>query len=884
MPRIRSARTGIAVPGRGAFMQMLTGTVGSVTIPVVTIANPTVNGTTGDVLESAYTVTSSNGVSSVELSGTDASRFQLIAGKIRLLDSSTAGTWQCTIRAADEDGVLSNPATFTVVVAAGTALPVLVMTATEFDPFTIQMTFTNNAAYTSYQAAINSDYNLPKELDATKRIGVKDDGVAYDVQVRGRTTSGQFGPWSAVSNVKLSTQTGLIGIAKPAKRTFDYRRSIAVNAHFNFQTVPVWQPANSAPWLGFLQSMAMQSIRTAIVNGNSPSKTYCNQLTTAVGTRFVALYNQTSGSPARPTTAGLQAMLDSLYTNIGGGTKPGLEAAVMGIELWNEVNNNAGWAGTLTDTQVAAIVVPAVDAASAIYRADTRFSNIPLIGPSVWGRSTPYIDAVVAYRAGGYGASIDAVPVHIYTGGRKPTVGGMPLEGDETGDPNAEVTLDETLADHQRLATGKPLWVTEMGWDSVSTPWTGYETLTAGIITQLAKSKYVSRMHMEMFNRNVVATFVYMLLNNDNQNPYYGLKNQNKGTGPFTYHNLGAFDALANQLSLLADTGGTAATFTPANIDYSFTGTGANSLVHHCLLQKSTGVWWLLVCLDETSYNRSNTADGAVPAHGDYNKTATVNLVLDRSVASIKSAIPRTGTALTTLATNASVYNGLVVPDELMAIEITPATPFPATGASIDLDFVNRRYYWGGSTKTEAQFTTFNLNGSTFDANGLTPSATIDVTIALSGLGSFASGTQAIAIYNSAIPGTARQWAQIDDGSNTNRCGWQQQTTGRLNAIIAVSTVQSTQTPAGTETLGVRHGGAFSYQTDLVVMASDGVAAGADNLATMVTTATTLRIGKGATASSNALGSIARLVFYTTVKTQAEVNAMSIAMQTTGSP
>lgn len=203
----------------------------------------------------------------------------------------------------------------------------------------------------------------------------------------------------------------------------------------------------------------------------------------------------------------------------------------------------------------------------------------------------------------------------------------------------------------------------------------------------------------------------------------------------------------------------------------------------------------------------------------------------------------------------------------------------PYTGAAIDLDFVAQKYWWGGAEKTTADFTTYALNGSTFDATGLTPSATIDVTLALAGLGTFIPGALAAALTMASAPPSGRHFVALDDGTTTERISFTATVTPQLSVQIYDGNVNQTNSPlTGAGALATRHGTALSYATNDIKMSANGTTTTQDVVATMPTV-TTLRIGKLASGATNPVGAIARVVVFTAVKTQAELNALSTALR-----
>jgi hypothetical protein len=224
-----------------------------------------------------------------------------------------------------------------------------------------------------------------------------------------------------------------------------------------------------------------------------------------------------------------------------------------------------------------------------------------------------------------------------------------------------------------------------------------------------------------------------------------------------------------------------------------------------------------------------------------------------------------------------------------MALGINPwaRTPvyIPWSGAAIDINFMRRRYYWGGAEKTEANFTTFNLNGSTFDSvKGLTPSSTVDITLGLSGLGTYVPGSYGIAFWTLGAPAALSSYLQLDDTTDSNRVYMAQvvansRASGRVDSG---GTNQSTQTPAsGSDVTGARHGAAHSYATNNVMFTANATASAADTAATMPTP-TVLRIGKMVAASTTPNAIISRIVIFTSAQAnQTANNSLAVAMRDT---
>lgn len=209
---------------------------------------------------------------------------------------------------------------------------------------------------------------------------------------------------------------------------------------------------------------------------------------------------------------------------------------------------------------------------------------------------------------------------------------------------------------------------------------------------------------------------------------------------------------------------------------------------------------------------------------------------------------------------------------------------WPYSGASLDLDFINQRYWWNYRERQTSEFTTYTLNSSTFDRNGLTPTATIDVTVAIAGTGFTLPGTMiAIVIATSnAAGGSARTPVVLDDGTAANSVSFNQNAAnGNLtfNVLASSATQAAIAPPIGTR-LNAPTAIAASADTNSFLFSHTGRAATADVSGTLPTVPT-LRIGKNFSASTQFAGAIARVVLIPRAMTQAELNEVTIRLMTT---
>jgi hypothetical protein len=203
---------------------------------------------------------------------------------------------------------------------------------------------------------------------------------------------------------------------------------------------------------------------------------------------------------------------------------------------------------------------------------------------------------------------------------------------------------------------------------------------------------------------------------------------------------------------------------------------------------------------------------------------------------------------------------------------------FPWTGAAADLDFVRRQYYWNGAIRTEANFTTLVLNGATWGAQGLdfsTCSVNPDITITLAALGiTMPPCVYAYAGVFVSAPASVKTILEFDDGTDNEKFFTGTQVGPNINTQTIDGGVQQSVVNIA-NTVGVRYGFANSAQLNEILCARNG-AAGASDVAATMPTVTRLKLGAGPSATTFAPAIISRLWIFTAVKTQPQVNQLSI--------
>jgi len=143
----------------------------------------------------------------------------------------------------------------------------------------------------------------------------------------------------------------------------------------------------------------------------------------------------------------------------------------------------------------------------------------------------------------------------------------------------------------------KSMWATE----------TGYHTSAATKgISEKMQGKYMPRIFLEYFRLGIARTFSYELIDEsvDSNNPEanYGLLHNDLTPKP-------AYTALKNLIQVLKNQG---SSFTPGSLDYTLTfnspaGYERTQYVHHLLLQKRSGIFYLVLWHEISDGDISNT-------------------------------------------------------------------------------------------------------------------------------------------------------------------------------------------------------------------------------------------------------------------------------------
>lgn len=228
-------------------------------------------------------------------------------------------------------------------------------------------------------------------------------------------------------------------------------------------------------------------------------------------------------------------------------------------------------------------------------KGDSATKYLPVILPSMgWGENAQKL---------GYLKWGDLCNMHSYpANGERPTY-----------------DIDWYFIPHGRTICGKqkPLMVTETGYHNAVRDESG-----SGISEQ-AGGKYLPRLLFENFNRNIKRTYLYELIDEwpdpkkAEKEKHFGLL-RNDGTRKPSYQ------TIKNLIALLKEPG---ANFRPKRLDYKLSGNMTD--VHHTLLQKSDGTFYLIVWQDAKSWNNKDFKDVAIP---NRKVTLTLNSLISQAI------------------------------------------------------------------------------------------------------------------------------------------------------------------------------------------------------------------------------------------------------------
>jgi hypothetical protein len=308
--------------------------------------------------------------------------------------------------------------------------------------------------------------------------------------------------------------------------------------------------------------------------------------------------------------------------------------AIDAFDGWNEVDNrdvSGSWPNAWVAWQTT--LFTAINASG-------TWQNRPVLGSSVSHASDA--DAVASASPSGAKTSIlDYGNLHSY-----PSSSGIPSN-----------VSNSWIPQWNKIDGGKKDFVTE----------TGYHTCTACTtspgVSKQAQSKYAGRLFFEYFNRNILRTNWYEFVD---QGVSTTEREKNWGLLQSNYIRKASFHTVKNIITLLKDPG---TSFAPGKLNYTLS--NKPTALHHTLLQKRNGRFYLVLWNEVKVWNTATKADVG-------NAEIATTLSFPTAKSSIKTFRP-TGlnvdpdgsTAAVTTATGVAAV-ALHVPDHVLIVEIIP--------------------------------------------------------------------------------------------------------------------------------------------------------------------------------------------------------------------
>jgi hypothetical protein len=204
---------------------------------------------------------------------------------------------------------------------------------------------------------------------------------------------------------------------------------------------------------------------------------------------------------------------------------------------------------------------------------------------------------------------------------------------------------------------------------------------------------------------------------------------------------------------------------------------------------------------------------------------------------------------------------------------------FPYTGASMHLDFVNRRYYWNGASRGEGDFSAFS-GGSfgTGDAKGFIPAvdASHNVKIAWADLGISAPFCMVSVSRPTSIGANMhvlRIWTSESDYLNHYIPA-----AGTARSLVHFGGVRQADLVGPTLSANTVYSWASNIETNSILASVNGANAGTADTAATLPAITELVVGHNGTNAVPFLGSIRHLMLFTGSRNQTALNALTTAV------
>jgi hypothetical protein len=412
-----------------------------------------------------------------------------------------------------------------------------------------------------------------------------------------------------------------LAASETARKADAFVDSIGVNTHYGNATYGSANAYGNPALDAKLAALGVRHIRDHTWNDDGLARVdglYANH-----GIRSMLILGETSRSPA--------ALVDIFKQH------PAYEA----VEGLNEPDLNVRSYNGFTDVP-GSHQYPATrafqDDLYAAVKADPQTQNLTVLSPAMsLAAESKYLAPI----------GFDVAALHAYA---------WSVSNLTTYPPSAGV--DTRLGNMAQLRGDKPLWTTETGY--YNNPVTN-----ARHVPESVSAKYIPRAIGEFFNRGIDRTYLYELAD---QGPDTTAREQNFGLVRFDMTEKPAYTALKNLITLVKEPA--APSFTPGSLDYTLTLNGAGDLntVHHTLLQKSDGAFYLMLWQEVGGFDRPSQTIINNPA---LSITLSLTQAMNASTYLPGTSPDPTGAQLNTTSVN------LNVPDEVLLVRLS-AVPEPS--------------------------------------------------------------------------------------------------------------------------------------------------------------------------------------------------------------
>lgn len=340
-------------------------------------------------------------------------------------------------------------------------------------------------------------------------------------------------------------------VEEKARRADDFVDSIGVNTHLQYNESVYYKNYENLIKPKLL-GLGVRHIRDACTRNMNGFMDRLKELRELGGIRTTMVCD-----PRDATTQETVSLIKELGTDV-----------VEAVQATNEYNLSGGgnWANDLRNYQ------------KQLWQAikgDGATSSVKVYGPSL-------VEAGAYNTLGDMSAYQDYGTMNNYMSGRNPGNGGWGSDG--------YGSLDWNVRSVKKASVSDPIITTESGYHSVTSTSNGHK----GVPEDIA-AIYTPRLLLEQFNYGIPRTYIYELINTY-YNPgslymNFGLLRNDGSEKP-------AYTALKNLINLLKDSG---TSFTPGSLDYVLSGDTEN--IHHTLLQKQDGKFYLILWQEVYGYN-----------------------------------------------------------------------------------------------------------------------------------------------------------------------------------------------------------------------------------------------------------------------------------------